>query len=68
MLDSANTARYNKTHIHIFTNSYNKMPSKHRYLKGIKRRREQGMKETKSSAMLYPFELMRMAKDIWAKL
>ena len=44
------------------------MASKSKYLKGIKRRRAQGMKETKTTAMLYPADLMRLAKDIWCSL
>ena len=44
------------------------MTGKSRYIKGIKRRRDAGMKETKTTAMLYPTDLMRLAKDIWSSL
>ena len=45
-----------------------KMASQNKYLKGIQKRRARGIKERKTTAMKYPSDLMRVAKDIWGAL
>ena len=39
-----------------------------RYKKQREKRRAHGMKARKTTAMKYPSDLMRVAKDIWSSL